>query len=71
MATVKTFNLPSCSVLSVPATARVVVSRKVDGSLDIQSTLEEEDTINLLDEAMEAIDGQRLPPDSNSSNSNN
>jgi len=47
-----------------PATARVLVERGVNGDLHISSTLGgEEETVQMLDEAMEAIDGQRLPPD--------
>lgn len=34
-------------------------------ALMISSTLSKEETINLLDRAMEAIDGQRLPPEEN------
>jgi hypothetical protein len=46
-----------------PATARVLVERTLGGTLIISSTLDsEESTIQMLDEAMEAIDGQRLPP---------
>lgn len=47
-----------------PATKRILVEVGTSGELRISSTLEsEEDTIQLLDEAMEAIDGQRMPPD--------
>jgi hypothetical protein len=40
-----------------------------DGSSRITSSLEAEATINLLDKAMEAIDGQRLPPDAQNNGS--
>ena len=62
MPNTKTFNCTSVNSMT-PAVARIMVSRKVDGSLDIQSTLEPEESVQLLDEAMEEIDGQRLPPD--------
>jgi hypothetical protein len=46
----------------VPATARILVELKVGGKVHITSTLEDEKTtIDLLDKAMEAIDGPRLP----------
>jgi hypothetical protein len=46
-----------------PATARVLLELGVDGKWDISSTLKQEETIEALDQAMESIDGQRLPPD--------
>ena len=51
-----------------PATARVLIERRVDGQFELRSTLSPEETIEVLDGAMESIDGQRLPPDSNGSN---
>jgi hypothetical protein len=46
-----------------PATARVLLEKGVDGKWDLSSTLKPEETIEALDQAMESIDGQRLPPD--------
>lgn len=47
-----------------PAVARVLIERSINGDLHISSTLSDgETTVQILDEAMEAIDGQRLPPD--------
>lgn len=47
-----------------PAIARILVERGVNGSVHVTSTLEEAETsVQLLDEAMEALDGQRLPPE--------
>jgi hypothetical protein len=61
--TTKTFNLTLSQIHSArPATKRVLVEISVSGDVHISSTTEEEDTINILDKAMEAIDGQRLPP---------
>jgi hypothetical protein len=62
--TTKTFNLSRAQVSSQrPATLRVLLEVDVSGTLHISSTTEEEKTIEVLDRAMEAIDGQRLPPD--------
>ena len=58
-----TVNLGSISPYTTPAVARVVVSLKVDGSYEIDSTTGKEETIDMLDKALECIDGQRLPPE--------
>jgi hypothetical protein len=50
-----------------PASARILIERSVNGEVHISSTLaNEEETIQFLDEAMECIDGQCLPPDTTS-----
>lgn len=45
-----------------PATARVLVWRDISGQLHLRSTVDEKETIDILDGAMESIDGQRFPP---------
>lgn len=47
-----------------PATKRILIEVGVDGSISVSSTLPDaETTVQLLDEAMESVDGKRLPPD--------
>ena len=60
----KTYSLSLSEVSGFdPATARVLIYRDVAGKMHVRSTLNEADTIEALDGAMESIDGQRLPPD--------
>lgn len=61
MRTNKTFNLTAVNA-TTPAVSRVMVSVGVDGTLHIDSTEDESETIDILDRAMEAIDGHRVPP---------
>ena len=64
MSHVKRFKEPLTAIQSNhPATARVLVEVRVNGEFLITSTLGEPETVDLLDKAMEAIDGQRLPPE--------
>lgn len=59
----KRFNMSLAEVPSPrPATNRILLESTIDGRILIHSTLTPEETIEALDGAMEAIDGQRLPP---------
>jgi hypothetical protein len=65
MATTKSFNHTLSEIhSSQPATQRVLGEVSINGDIHVSSTTETAETIELLDKAMEACDGQRLPPDS-------
>jgi hypothetical protein len=59
----KTFNMTLSQIHSArPATQRVLIEVSPNGDIHISSTIGADNTVKLLDQAMEGIDGQRLPP---------
>jgi hypothetical protein len=46
-----------------PAVERILVERRINGALIITCSHGQDAGMKLLDEAMEAIDGQRVPND--------